>query len=143
MQKFPFPEETLLFVYGTLRTEFSGNSYQHFLNMHAQILGRGFLCGKLYDLGNYPAAIAATDPENRIVGEIYALNPATHLELLRILDEYESCNGPAPEYVRRQCTVKLGNYIVRAWVYLYHREIENMIPIPDGDYVNHCMRKAR
>jgi gamma-glutamylcyclotransferase (GGCT)/AIG2-like uncharacterized protein YtfP len=124
-----------LFVYGSLRSDVP-RSMSHLLGSGATLVGRARMPGRLYHLGAYPAAVASTDPDAWIHGEVYAL---THSEdtLLR-LDAYEGCGPSDPKphpYERVACDVTLESGVTtRAWVYLYRRSLAGVPEILSGDY---------
>ncbi len=144
-----YPElssQHLLFVYGTLRREFNHRLYQRVLNRYAHYLGEATFRGKLYDLGSYPGAVDSPHPEDKVVGEVYAVEPEYLSTVLDILDEYEGCHPAEPEaslYVREQRPVHLGDQQIEAWIYLYNRSVEGREEIPGGDYVAHVRRQDK
>ena len=126
-----------VFVYGTLRR--SATHPMHGLLQPATFVGFARFQGRLYDLGNYPAAVASDDPADTVYGEVYELSePAA---TLAALDHYEGCspNDPEPhEYVRVAADIRLetGGYpVVSAQVYLYTRPVSRLTRIPLGDYL--------
>ena len=115
-----FPEEeTLLFVYGTLKR----GGANHARLQGARWLGRVWLEGaSLYDLGPFPMAIAA---EGRVAGELYAIGWA----LLPELDAFEGCPRL---YQRHWLAVADGR---RAWVYLGQlRQVRHSRRLPQGEW---------
>ena len=56
-----------LFVYGSLRSGFRNAAYQY-LARYFRLIGEATVKGKLYDMGQYAAAIA-TDDERFIHGD--------------------------------------------------------------------------
>jgi len=124
-----------LFVYGTLRREL-GVPMRSLLDECASFLGTATVRGKLLDVGLYPALIRSDDPDDRVTGELYALDNPEHA--FGVLDPYERCgpNDPPPtEYVR--ATVRAtpeGDEPVEAWTYLYNLDPSELEVIPSGDY---------
>lgn len=123
----------LLFVYGTLMKGLR-EDWQRKVGAH--FVGRGRITGKLYDLGEYPGAVACTDPQHQIVGEVYRLDdPDT---ATGILDQYEEFLPFRPDkslFIRKKLPVTLkGGTQKQAWVYLYNRSVNDAELIPGGNY---------
>jgi gamma-glutamylcyclotransferase (GGCT)/AIG2-like uncharacterized protein YtfP len=114
-------------VYGTLRQAFNHPMHE-LLGSHADFVGNGSLQGKLYDLGNFPGAVASKEPSDQVKGEIYALRDEERI--FRTLDPYE---GEAfrreKVFIRREDGKK-----IRSWIYLYDRPVSHLRIIPSGDY---------
>jgi gamma-glutamylcyclotransferase (GGCT)/AIG2-like uncharacterized protein YtfP len=123
-----------LFVYGTLMKG-SAEDWQE--KVAAELVGRGSINAKLYDLGDYPGAIPV-DGSNRqhVRGELYRLsNPELATS---ILDEYEEVLPSQPDeglFVRALVTVTLDDgRKENAWAYFYNRAVDEAPLIPSGDY---------
>lgn len=148
-----------LFVYGTLLSSFR-HPLSIKLQMQGRFLGKGFVFGKLYDMGNYPAAIP--DKHSLIKGEIYEIPAILFFEL----DDYEDYNYYNPStslYVRKRTKAFLfsGNYPetnitdfeIRSnlehfrklfcWIYWFRRRDQLSLQkvIEEGDYLEY-VRKA-
>lgn len=125
------PETNLpLFVYGTLRAG-CGRAHHDFLSA-TTALGPASLRGALYDVGDYPAAVAG---QYLIHGELYDLLGDT--DLLARLDAYEECSAEFPEpreYRREIVEVTQHNRLLPAWAYLYQRPSQGLPRIESGDY---------
>ena len=118
-----------LFVYGTLRAD-TGHPAAGLLARRAREVGFGLLRGRLYDLGAYPAAVRSPEPEHRVRGLVYRLEPGVRETLLAELDAYEG-----GQYRREVATVVLeSGEAVSAWVYLYARTPPPGRVIDSGDY---------
>ena len=116
----------------------------HRLLYGTTLVGTGTVPGKLYDLGNYPAAVLSDAPGTLVHGEVYLLHdPAATLALL---DQYEACTpaDPAPhEYARVVTTVRLEDgRSLPAQTYLYARPVDALTPVPSGDYLEWRARAA-
>jgi gamma-glutamylcyclotransferase (GGCT)/AIG2-like uncharacterized protein YtfP len=103
----------------------------------AELVGRGSINAKLYDLGDYPGA-TPVDGNHRehLRGELYRLS---NLELATsILDEYEEFLPSQPDeslFVRALVAVTLDNgRKENAWAYFYNRAVDEAKLIPSGDY---------
>ncbi len=121
----------VVFVYGTLR---KGRSHHGVLSrLRAQWLGKGFVQGKLFDLGRYPGALPDHRPAARVYGEVYRLpSPG---RALKVLDAFEGCSLMNPQFVRGQTTVALGDgRKLKAWIYWVHNLGVRGRRIFSGDY---------
>ena len=100
-------ETKQLFVYGSLRSGFQHPAY-HYMAKYFQLLGHGTVKGKLYDMGEYPVALPATE-EKLIQGELYSLNESDDFSyIIGQLDDYEGLyaeEGETPLYKREVVTV--------------------------------------
>ncbi len=120
-----------LFVYGTLRSD-AGHPAADLLARRAAPVGFGRVRARLYDLGAYPAAVRSPEPEHRVRGIVYRLEPGLREVLLADLDRYEGA-----EYRREVATVTLeSGESVSAWVYLYRRTPPPGRLIRSGDYLD-------
>lgn len=112
----------------------------HGLLRPSTFVGYARFQGKLYDLGNYPAAVASTEPGDTVRGEIYRLHePATNLAAL---DRYEGCapsDATPHEYVRMTADVRLeagDPAVISTQIYLYNRPVDTLLQIKQGDYLD-------
>jgi gamma-glutamylcyclotransferase (GGCT)/AIG2-like uncharacterized protein YtfP len=130
----------LLFVYGTLR-EALAHPMAKVLGTHAARIGRANFRGRLFDLGDYPGAVPSQDASDRVVGELYRIEPGREGALFAELDRYEGCDPDDPssaEYVRVHATVEPeGGDPLEAWIYLYNRPTGRLERIVSGDYCAH------
>jgi gamma-glutamylcyclotransferase (GGCT)/AIG2-like uncharacterized protein YtfP len=131
------PEIYRLFVYGSLRSGFH-NSVYAYISRYFVFDGMGTVQGRLYDMGEYPAAIPCTE-EYFITGELYHIAQITDFDrAMEQLDDYEGLlvePGGIPLYRRELVNVLFRNTTVTAWMYWYNREITNEHRIESGDYV--------
>jgi gamma-glutamylcyclotransferase (GGCT)/AIG2-like uncharacterized protein YtfP len=106
----------LLFVYGTLRSEFD-NPYARLLRKQATLVDRATVPGSIYQVRHYPAF--RPEPAGEVHGELYRLiEPEA---TLHTLDEYEG-----PEFER----VVVNN----AWIYQYKNHPLEPLRILSGDF---------
>ncbi|REL24055.1 gamma-glutamylcyclotransferase [Rhodohalobacter sp. SW132] len=128
----------LLFVYGTLRSDSSVNRAD-LLGGNSVFIGRGFVQGRLYDLGWYPGLVLSDNPEEQVCGEIYRMTePAV---VLAGLDEYEGCSTRYPEpheYRRKEISAKRQDgKSENVWAYIYNHPTADKKRITGGDYVEY------
>jgi gamma-glutamylcyclotransferase (GGCT)/AIG2-like uncharacterized protein YtfP len=127
-----------LFVYGTLRSDAGGVMHARLMHGVGRV-GPASIRGRLYDAGRYPAAIASDDAEDRITGELYAIDAAAAGRLLAALDVYEGIDDahPALSLFRRTIVAaeREDGMCVPAWVYLYNQPADSLPRITSGDWM--------
>jgi gamma-glutamylcyclotransferase (GGCT)/AIG2-like uncharacterized protein YtfP len=127
--------DALIFVYGTLRRR-SGHASSVLLAASASFVDEASFQGKLYQVAEYPGAVASADTEDRVIGEVYRLHETE--STLHRLDLYEGCSGDddTDEYVRKRVKVELrrGGQAA-AWTYLYNRSTQGLPRIASGNFV--------
>ncbi|WP_439697678.1 gamma-glutamylcyclotransferase [Mucilaginibacter sp. AW1-7] len=129
-----------LFVYGTLLAQ--GNPYAAYLQQHCRLVGEGKFRGRLYDIGEYPAAINDINSNLFVYGSIYLMDDA--VEILSVIDEYEGIGPSEPEpheYTRSLTNIETENGIVACWVYIYKWPLEGKFQITKGDYLQYFKQK--
>jgi gamma-glutamylcyclotransferase (GGCT)/AIG2-like uncharacterized protein YtfP len=126
-------EETLLFVYGSLRQQAKHPMHQ-VLAQYGVYMGIGTFQGRLYNVGRYPGVVASSAKSDRVVGEIYKLR--RHTETFEILDDYEG-----RLFSRQQVIIRLETGAgITTWIYLYRGVVEESRRILSGDYLAHLNR---
>ncbi len=129
-----------IFVYGTLREGFN-NAMEKVLHENSLYLGIGYMHGKLFDLGRYPAVTIGHDENSKVIGEVFEMNDADYL--LPKLDEYEGIgmHYPQPhEYFRRQTKIFTDNDCYLCWVYAYNLDTDDIKLIESGDYLEYAKK---
>ncbi len=138
-------ENYKLFVYGSLRSGFRNPVYEY-LTKYFHLLGEAVVKGKLYDLGEYPAA-AATDEEKFISGELYCINnPLEFSWAIGQLDDYEGLNteeGEAPLYRREEVIAYKDGESHTAWIYWYNKDLAGNPVIESGDLMQYLQQKNK
>ena len=134
-----------LFVYGSLRSGFRNPIY-HYLTRYFHLVGDAVAKGKLYDMGDYPAAVATT--ENKFIsGELYAINnPAEFSWAIEQLDDYEGLNvepGEKQLYKREAVMVFVNGKGSEAWVYWFNGDIAQCPEIASGDLMQYLQQKNK
>jgi gamma-glutamylcyclotransferase (GGCT)/AIG2-like uncharacterized protein YtfP len=132
-----------LFVYGTLRSGFHHPAYAYISNNFI-LIGAAKVKGKLYDLGEFPAAIP-TEDENYIIGELYELHPDQDFNwVIEQLDDYEGLHVETNEtsmYRRELTTIYINDSTTKAWMYWYNKEITGKPLIASGDVLEYLQQK--
>ncbi|OAG26972.1 gamma-glutamylcyclotransferase family protein [Thermodesulfatator autotrophicus] len=110
----------LVFVYGTLKRDFSLHRYLK----DAKFVGKASLSGyEMYDFGWYPGIVPG---KGTVFGEVYEID----LKTLFILDEVED---EGHEYERKILPVKLDDgKTLHAFVYVYKGPVKNKPRVKDG-----------
>jgi gamma-glutamylcyclotransferase (GGCT)/AIG2-like uncharacterized protein YtfP len=132
-----------VFVYGSLRRGFQSPAYEY-ISRFFNFAGEARVKGKLYDLGEYPAAIPTSD-EVFIKGELYFIQePAEFSWAIGQLDDYEGVDveeGEEQLYRRDLVDVFIGDKISRAWIYWYNGDVTGKPVVASGDMLEYI--KAR
>jgi gamma-glutamylcyclotransferase (GGCT)/AIG2-like uncharacterized protein YtfP len=125
-----------VFFYGTLRTGFNRTTRAGIDDL-LKFSGRGWIHGKLFDLGIYPAAVPATDA--RVWGEVFEISDPS--KVLPALDRIEGHRPAEPEkslYNRVQVHATLDDgRSEEVWVYFYNAPLGRAPRIASGDYIEH------
>ena len=109
----------LLFVYGTLRSEFD-NRYARMLRKRASLIGRATVPGSIYRIGHYPGF--RPEPAGAVQGELYRLQDAA---IRDALDRYEG-----PEFERVIVEIERAP----VWIYKYRKLPPESSRIEAGDF---------
>lgn len=119
-----------VFVYGSLREGMHNNWYLE----EAQLVQTGHIQGfDMYQLNTFPAIVPGSGV---VVGEVYQVSKAT----LAVLDRLE---GHPNVYKREKVTVTLTEgEPVTAWVYVWQRPVNHLIPVLSGDWVEYYAVKS-
>jgi gamma-glutamylcyclotransferase (GGCT)/AIG2-like uncharacterized protein YtfP len=129
------PATYYLFVYGSLRSGFKSPVYEYISRFYT-FVGDGTVKGKLYDLGEYPAAIPVED-ESCIVGELYNIKNTNDFSwAIGQLDDYEGVNVEAGEeklYRRDIADITCNGEVFSAWIYWYNGDVSGKPEIASGD----------
>jgi gamma-glutamylcyclotransferase (GGCT)/AIG2-like uncharacterized protein YtfP len=132
-----------LFSYGTLLPRLAPEEIRPAVRRLRRV-GRGFVRGQLFDLGEYPGAILSRSG-GPIVGFVFELpdDPA----VLSQLDEYEGFDPAKPAsslFVRKRRQARLDDgRRVACWVYAYNKSTKAAQPMEGGDYLKTRPRRAR
>lgn len=126
-----------LFVYGTLMSFAAGSPgamQRARLQREAQLLGSAKVCGRLYDLGDFPGLVLENGTGSIVHGELVRLDDAE--AALAWLDHYEeiSPGGNPSDLYRRVRTVATmaGGKLISCWVYELQDPANGLKLLPDG-----------
>lgn len=102
----------------------------------ADVVGRGYIHGQLFDLGAYPGAILSKSPADKVFGIVHRIEARAWPEL----DAFEGFHENAParsEFLRRKTQVHgiEGRTTLQAWIYLYNGRTHRAKRILTGDYL--------
>ena len=127
-----------LFVYGTLLST-AGHPKGARLQREARLIGEASIPGRLYRIKHYPGLVEGNDPQERVHGEVHALN--NPVSALTWLDAYEGIVPGAAldrnEYERVERPVRLASgELVTTWVYLYRKDVARFRLVPDGRWMS-------
>ena len=124
-----------LFVYGTLRSN-GINTVMPEVAPYMKKNGQGYVKAKLFDLGEYPAAVN-TDKAEKVYGEIIEILPDKLKFVLAALDEYEEVDkNPSKSLFNRKMTLVNTDEgkRIRAWIYWYNKNTDGHREIKGGIY---------
>ena len=153
MRKAAARNPDLFFTYGTLMLTTGIAAVDEAMRNAGASLGRAYVPGFLYDLGDYPGAVATThaiaEPDEdapKVWGHLLRL--ADPEALFAVLDPYEGCepgNPTASEFVRTQVQVKFGGAEspVEAQIYWYNFPVTGQPRIESGDFLAHWAAKGK
>ena len=137
------PEVYQLFVYGSLRSGFRSPAYEY-ISRYFDLVGDAKAKGKLYDLGDYPAA-KPTNEDQFIIGELYKIRHEKEFSwAIGQLDDYEGVNvafDETPLYRRDIAEVYIDDKVTPAWIYWYYGDVENKPVIGSGDVLQYMEQK--
>ena len=135
-----------LFVYGSLLSGFHHPAYAY-ISQYFTLLSAAGIKGYLYDMGNYPAAVPATEEGAFIQGELYEINNEDEFSwAMAQLDDYEGVNveeGEVPLYRREKVTVYLPGSTTEAWVYWFNGDITGRPFIESGSVLQYIADKKK
>ena len=137
------PEVYQLFVYGSLRSGFRSPAYEY-ISRYFDLVGEAKVKGKLFDLGDYPAA-KPTDENKFIIGELYKIrNENEFAWAIGQLDDYEGVHVGFDEtqlYQRAITEAHIGDDTSNAWIYWYHGDVDDKPVIESGDVLQYMDQK--
>lgn len=135
--------EQQLFVYGSLRSGFQHPAYSY-ISRYFTLEGEAKVRARLYDMGDYPAAVPA-DNDVFVIGELYRINHPDELPwALAQLDDYEGVHAePEPLYRREKAEVITPGGNVTAWIYWYNGDTSGKPEVESGDVLEYMKGKNK
>jgi gamma-glutamylcyclotransferase (GGCT)/AIG2-like uncharacterized protein YtfP len=134
-----------LFVYGSLRSGFRSPAYEY-ISPFFNFIGEARVRGKMYDMGEYPAAVP-TDEDSFIIGELYRIkNESEFSWAIGQLDDYEGVYAEPGEqllYYRGMAEVLVNNETVKSWMYWYNGDVTGKPQIHSGDVLEYTRAKNK
>lgn len=134
-----------IFVYGSLRSGFHHPAYEY-ISRYFRLETEAKVKAILYDMGDYPAAVPASE-ELFIIGELYRINhPDEFAWAIAQLDDYEGLNteqGETPLYRREVATVFTQDQTTQAWIYWFNGDITGKPCIASGDVLQYMQQKNK
>jgi gamma-glutamylcyclotransferase (GGCT)/AIG2-like uncharacterized protein YtfP len=125
-----------VFAYGTLQPGLAPREIAPVVETLRPI-GEGFAFGRLYDLGEYPAAVLDATSSQRVFGTVFELPDDSNV--LRQLDAYEGFIPEMPDqslFVRNAERVILDSgSVLTCWVYAFNGVLDPERIIASGRYV--------
>ncbi len=139
----------LFFAYGSLLRETGNLQVDKAMAEAGDNLGRGFIGGRLYDLGEFPGALPAEGAlpeatEGQVWGRLIALrDPAAFFAMM---DDYEVFLPGQPresEFIRSKTRIFLPDAATSytGHVYFYNQSVAGKPIIPNGDYLAYRQAK--
>lgn len=132
-----------LFVYGSLRSGFQSSAYEY-ISRFFNYTGEARVKGKLFDMGNYPGAVPASE-DAFITGELYVIKDDSDFSwAIGQLDDYEGVNVESDEmqlYRRGLTDVFINNEVIVAWIYWYSGNVSGRPEIVSGDLMEYLQHK--
>lgn len=125
-----------LFVYGTLLDK--GNEFAAYLNNNCSFYAKGKFKGRLYDIGEYPGAVADGNSPDYVYGSIVLIHNTT--TVLKQLDDYEGFGDDQVQpnlFIRELMAVETDERSIDCWIYLYNLPVEGLVLIESGDYLQY------
>lgn len=145
----------LLFTYGTLMFATGIETVDLAMKNAGTSLGRGWIHGRIYDLGEYPGAIAEApgteaDGEDEEAPKVWGhlLHLKDPSALFAAIDPYEGFDPgdkPGSEFVRAETLVTLPGQgkCFLSQIYFYNFPVTGREPIASGDYLAFWNAKVR
>lgn len=132
-----------IFVYGSLRKEFQSPAYEY-ISRYFNFFGEARVKGRLFDLGEYPAAMPSSG-DTYINGELYIVKNENEFSFaIAQLDDYEGVLVEAheqPLYRREIADTYINDAIVPAWIYWYNGDVTGRPAIESGDILDYLKNK--
>jgi gamma-glutamylcyclotransferase (GGCT)/AIG2-like uncharacterized protein YtfP len=150
----PSDSGRLLFTYGTLMLTTGIAAVDAATRDAGESLGRGYIFGRLFDLGEYPGAVAmaeagihaAFEDAPKVWGRLIRLkDPAAFYRVIDAYEGFDPAKAAESEFVRVETTAYLPGTGKRflSQAYFYNLPIEGKSAIASGDYLAHWRAKGK
>lgn len=145
----------LFFTYGTLMLTTGIEAVDESMRKAGTSLGRAYVHGHLYDLGDYPGAVAARpidgpegegEDEPKVWGHLLRLaDPDAVFAIFDAYEGFDAGNRQGSEFVRdRASVIHAGTGAAStADIYWYNFAVSGRARIESGDYLAHWAAKGK
>ncbi|MBM3439770.1 MAG: gamma-glutamylcyclotransferase [Bacteroidetes bacterium] len=136
-----------LFVYGSLRSGFHHPAFAY-ISQYFHFVADARVRGKLYDMGDFPAACPTTE-DRWIIGELYHANSEDEFDwAISQLDDYEGLYPEAgePAWYRRELTQvqrSSDGAMAQAWMYWFNGDVQGKPIVDSGDVLAYFQSKNK
>lgn len=148
------PAGRLLFTYGTLMLTTGIPAVDDAMRSAGASLGRAYVLGNLFDLGDYPGAVPVASAGDAAYGEdapkvwghlLSLKDPAALFTVIDTYEGYDPGNLQASEFVRAETAVYLpgAGSKVSGQIYWYNFPTSPSQAIASGDYLAYWKDKGR
>jgi gamma-glutamylcyclotransferase (GGCT)/AIG2-like uncharacterized protein YtfP len=141
---------TLLFTYGTLMLTTGIPAVDDAMRNAGTSLGRAYVHGRLFDLGDYPGAVPVEadgrdEDAPKVWGHLLRLkDPAALFAVLDPYEGFDAGNRPASEFVRETARIALAKgAIFEGQIYWYNFPSDGKALIDTGDFLAHWAAKGK
>ncbi len=126
-----------IFVYGTLRNGML-NQVVPQVSSYIHADAKGFVNGRLFDTGEYPAAKPNKVSQTKVYGDVLVVDDSQIKNVLSVLDNYEEINENEPKkslFKRKLVDVNItSGKKIKAWIYWYNKDIKGFKELKSGIY---------
>jgi gamma-glutamylcyclotransferase (GGCT)/AIG2-like uncharacterized protein YtfP len=128
------PDPPYVFVYGTLLPGLAPPVISGVVD-RCRVIGAATIEGRLYDLGAYPGCTIESGSGSVIHGQLLEIPDAPTLERLDWYECYAAHDDEGSLFRRTTCdATRADGSRVRAWVYVYNRDLAAARRIVSGRY---------
>ena len=141
----------LLFAYGTLMLATGIPDVDSALRDAGPSLGRGWIPGRLFDLGEYPGAVAPEDGAGdedapKVWGRLMHLkDPAAFYSVIDRYEGFDASDTAGSEFVRATARMFLPGHDrgIVCQVYWYNLSVRGKPVIHSGDYLAYWLSRGK
>lgn len=135
----------ILFLYGSLLQQTGNQQVDRIMSRFSRPLYRGYILGRLYDLGQYPGVIESAQENDRVFGQLVELSRAGFiLPQLDKFEDYRPKDAGLGQYIRKRIKVYAQGKKTTsmAWCYIYNQPVNEDKWIRGGDWLQHCSHRT-